>query len=131
MSLDVRLEGPPERRTEIHTCCDCEHQHEFTQHVVPELFHANVTHNLVPMAKEAGLYQALWRPDEAAPPLTHAKHLIPLLEAGLDAMRENPAKFEALAPSNGWGTYAAFVPWVGRYLRACREFPDATIRVFR
>lgn len=29
-----------------------------------ELFEANITHNLNKMAKEVGIYEYLWRPDE-------------------------------------------------------------------
>ena len=33
-----------------------------------EVFSANITHNLGAMAKEAGIYMHLWRPDELGTP---------------------------------------------------------------
>jgi hypothetical protein len=107
MSLDVYLEavGP--------TC----------------VFDANITHNLGKMATEAGIYAALWRPEEVG--ITTASQLIPLLEAGLETLRANPVEFEEFNPENGWGDYNGLVDFVETYLQACKENPDATIRVSR
>lgn len=58
MSLDVALFQP----TTV-TCEKCGHE----QHVSNGeqwLFDANITHNLNRMAGAAGIYDALWRPDE-------------------------------------------------------------------
>jgi hypothetical protein len=93
------------------------------------VFEANITHNLNQMAAAAGIYQPLWRPDEVG--ITKAQQLIEPLRAGLSLLRTDPAKFEALNPSNGWGSYADFVPWVERYLAACEEHPDANVTVSR
>jgi len=57
--------------------------------------------------------------------------LVAPLEAGLDALRSAPGQFRTYNPPNGWGNYEGFVDWVARYLDACREFPDANIRVSR
>lgn len=94
-----------------------------------EVYSANITHNLNRMADEAGIYQALWRPDEIG--VAKASQLIPLLTEGLAKLRIDPAKFEALNPTNGWGSYSGFVPWVERYLRACEEYPDADVSIWR
>lgn len=32
---------------------------------------------------------------------------------------------------NGWGTYKYFVPWLEKYLAACKEYPDAVVEVSR
>ena len=94
-----------------------------------EVYWANITHNLCPMAKEAGIYKHLWRPEELG--ITKAKQLILPLTKGLAKMKKNPAKFEALNAPNGWGTYANFVPWIERYLAACKENPDAEVEASR
>lgn len=93
------------------------------------VFEANITHNMNRMAKEAGIYQHLWRPDEIG--ITKAAQLIEPLTAAVALMRTDPDRFCAFNPENGWGSYASFVPWVEDYLRACVEFPDADIRVSR
>lgn len=93
------------------------------------VYQANYTHNCGPMAKEAGLYDAVWRPDENG--IETAAQLIPILEAGIATMKADPARFEALNPSNGWGSYDTFMPWLERYLAACREYPDVKVEVTR
>lgn len=94
-----------------------------------EVFSANITHNLGKMATAAGIYDHLWRPDEHG--ITKAGELIAPLSDGLIRLRADPARFEALNPENGWGSYANFVPWVERYLSACEQYPDATVSVSR
>lgn len=94
-----------------------------------EVFEANITHNLTKMADEAGLYKALWRPDELG--IDTAKVLIPLLENGLKQLQEDPERFKKLNPENGWGTYEALVSFTERYLEACNEHPDARIYISR
>ena len=64
MSLDVYLTCP---------CCE------------ETVYDANITHNLGKIAKEAGIYQALWRPDECG--ITTADQLVPILGPGLRGCR--------------------------------------------
>ena len=90
------------------------------------VFEANYTHNCGKMADAAGIYYHLWRPEEIG--ITLASQLIEPLEAGIKAMETDSAKFIALNPANGCGSYDTFLPWVRKYLAACREFPDATVR---
>lgn len=106
MSLDVYLEGVPTKPI--------------------ELYWANITHNLCPMWREAGVCDALY--DSAG---KKAKEIIPILEQGAALMAADPTRFEALNSSNGWGLYKHALPWLQAYLAACRENPDATIRVSR
>lgn len=94
-----------------------------------EVYTANITHNLNTMADRAGVYYALWRPDEKG--WTHAKQLISPLEAGWEALKAKPEAFKKLNPDNGWGTYNGLVKFVEEYLEACREWPDAEIEVSR
>lgn len=94
-----------------------------------EVYTANITHNLNKMAMAAGLYDALWRPDEQNWKI--ASDIIPALEAGLTKLAEDPETFKKYQPENNWGTYDGFVTFVGNYLIACKENPEARIEVSR
>jgi len=93
------------------------------------VFDRNITHNLVPMAKEAGVYRALWRPDEEG--YEKASQLIPVLKAGLARLEAEPERFRALNPPNRWGSYEGLVAFVRATLAACEEYPEAAVRVSR
>lgn len=123
MSLDVTLISPEP----IERYCNC---CGFTNTVKDaEVYSANITHNLNTMADKAGIYKALWRPEEIG--ATKAKDIIELLEKGLDDLRERPDYFRQFNASNGWGLYDHFVPFVEKYLDACRENPEAEIEISR
>lgn len=93
------------------------------------LYGANITHNLNKMAAEAGIYEACWRPEEIG--AKQAKDITPILEKGLELLKSKPEYFEKFNPSNGWGSYDDFADWVEGYLEACRENPEALIKVSR
>lgn len=93
------------------------------------VYAANITHNLGAMAREAGLYEALWRPEELN--INKAGDLVPLLKRGLAELVANPERFRKLNPENGWGSYEGLVDFTMRYLEACIESPGATISVSR
>lgn len=90
-----------------------------------DVFTSTLTHNLVPMAAEAGLYKVLWRPDELG--IIKASQLIEPLRAGLKLLRSDPERFKALNPSNGWGNYENLVEFVAQYLEACKKNRDADV----
>jgi hypothetical protein len=114
MSLDVYLSLPP--------CAHCGHNGI-------GVFSANVTHNLTKMANEAGIYYALWRPEEIG--AKTAGDIALIVRSGLEKMKEQPAHFQQFNPSNGWGSYIDFVTWVERYLEALEQYPKAEISVSR
>jgi hypothetical protein len=125
MSLDVYLDG---ETTDVPcTCSMCgnEHSRKETQH----FYDSNITHNLNRMAREAGIYEALWRPDECQ--ITKAAQLIEPLRTGLALMESDPPRFKKHDAENGWGTYEQFLPWIREYLSACEQYPDANISVSR
>jgi len=93
------------------------------------VFDANITHNLRKMAEKAGIYQALWRPEEIG--AETADSLILLLSGGLVNLISNPEFFKTFNPENGWGTYEQLVQLVKDYLKACIDFPEAIIEVDR
>ena len=124
MSLDVYLTGAPEL-----VPCKCQCGHEHTRARTEYHFEANITHNLGKMAGAAGIYLALWRPEEIG--ITTAGQLVPLLEAGLKLLNQGRKGFVQFEAVNGWGTYEVFVPWVQCYLAACQRWPEAKVSVSR
>lgn len=93
------------------------------------VYDANITHNLGQMALEAHLYIPLWRPEENG--ITKAAELIPLLEEGLALLKSNPEHYKKWNPENGWGDYDGLVSFTEQYLKACRDWPNATVSVSR
>ena len=94
-----------------------------------EVFDTNITHNLGLMADEAGIYLAVWRPEEIG--IKVAADMIHWLEDGLKLLKSDPERFKKLEPSNKWGTYEDFVPWLEEYLKICQENPDAAVEANR
>lgn len=113
------------------------------------VYSANITHNLNKMAGEAGIYEALWRPHRLKEGYNipeedyksergfedenkvFAKEIIEILEKGLKKLKSRPEFFKRFDSTNGWGTYKYFVPFVEKYLKACKEYPEAIVRVDR
>lgn len=93
-------------------------------------YEANCTHNCNVMAEEAGIYMHVWRPDELDEVKT-AGDLIEPLRAGIKLMEDEPQRFIALNPPNGWGSYETFLPWLRRYLEACIAHPKASVATWR
>lgn len=94
-----------------------------------EVYSANITHNLGEMAKEAGIYHHLWRPEEIE--ISKAIQLIEPLREGLHLLKIEPDRFKKLNPDNGWGSYGGLVEFVQNYLDACYENPDAEVEVWK
>ncbi len=145
MSLDVYLEGAPavqhtgifvreDGQTREITRAEWDQRFPGIEPVTAEvsgdyLYQANITHNLGKMADAAGIYKHLWRPDEIG--ITKASELIEPLSAGLKRLKAEPDKLKEFNPSNGWGTYEGLVEFVTNYLDACKQSPDAVVRVSR
>lgn len=110
MSLDFYLEGPPLL-------------------VRDKLFEANATHNLIKMAEAAGVYQALWRPDENN--ISKASDIIEILEKGLLDLHLRPEYYKQFNPTNSWGNYEIFVDFVEKCLQGCKDNPESIVRVWR
>ena len=112
------------------------------------VFNANITHNLGQMANRAGIYEACWRPYQLHPDYVElndnekeydfeeshpmlAKDIIEKLEKGYNDLKNNPTLFKQFDSPNGWGLYIHFLPFVEKYLEACKEYPDAQINTSR
>ena len=94
-----------------------------------EVYVNNITHNVGVMAREAGVYDALWSPENLG--VKTARDLMPHLEAGLKTLWKDPPKFKAHNPENGWGDYDGLCEFVREYLTACIANPDAAVQVSR
>ena len=89
----------------------------------------NITHNLNKMASEAGIYEALWRPEEINAII--AKDLIMILEKGIFDLKSRRQHFEKFNASNGWGKYDNLLDFATSYFEACKENPETIIYVSR
>ena len=96
---------------------------------VNSLYETGITHNLGLMAKEAGIYKALWKPEELN--AKQAKDIIEVLEKGLTKLKARPDYFKQYDSPNGWGIYKHFVPFVEKYLDALKEYPESLIKISR
>jgi hypothetical protein len=131
MSLDVSLYSTDEIEVETHRhwCPECGDVHDCPGYGPEALYDANITHNLGAMATAAGIYKELWRPEELG--ITCAQQLIEPLEQGLARLVADPAAYKQYDAANGWGTYAHFVPFVRKYLAACKEYPTSRVEADR
>jgi len=125
MSLDVHLISKP-KRTKC-TCTTCWKEHTTMTH--DTFYDSNITHNLAKMADKAGIYYALWRPEERK--WKKAKDIIPVLEKGIARLKKRPEYFKQFNPDNGWGSYEGLVTFAEEYLQACRINPKAYLEVSR
>ena len=127
----------------LYKICDAGQQYEkdtpwWSKHYF-EFFNGGTTHNLIEMAEQAGLYNAIWRPyklfnlsdDEEYSREIFAKNLIDALQLGYDKLLNNPSYYIQYNSSNGWGTYDNFISFVERYLSACKKYPLAIVDVSR
>ena len=107
-----------------------------------QVYECNITHNLSVMAKKSDLYFALWKPytlhkdynpdDYVEDKLkVRAERLIPHIVIGLRNLKEKPELYKPYSAVNGWGTYEQFVLFVGKYLEACKKYPNAIVNVSR
>lgn len=94
-----------------------------------EVYSSNITHNLGKMAREAGIYDALWRPDENG--IEIAYQLIESLLTGLKRLKAEPEHFKQFNPANGWGDYDGLVRFTENYLEACQAYPTARVYASR
>jgi hypothetical protein len=106
---------------------DCGHEHTTVDR--DRYWSGNITHNLGLMARMASIYDEVWRPEDCG--ITTAEQMIPILEHGIVCVESSPDILKPLNPENGWGSYDGLLRFLRRYLEACREHPDATVRASR
>lgn len=84
----------------------------------------NYTSNCVPMWRAAGA-------DLAEFDGKLAGECIPILDAALAALRDDPARFKAMNPANGWGAYETLVLALEKLRRNFAYHPKATVCIWR
>ena len=85
----------------------------------------NVTHNLVPMARALGVYEAIWCPEDIG--CSQAWGILPMLRDAYHTLRADREDYRSYEPGNGWGTVEGMIDVLSDYLRACVQWPHATI----
>lgn len=98
-------------------------------HETNTVWNYNITHNLNEMADACGVYEFTW--DCVDKGHTHARDVIEGVEAGLEKLLAAPSYYKQFNPPNGWGTYDGLVSFLRSFVAACKEYPDAIIRVWR
>lgn len=93
------------------------------------VFDRNYTHNIVAMARVAGVYDCVWRPEENGYDI--AEQLVQPLSEGIAKMKRDPEFYKTLDPPNGWGSYSTFLAFLEDYLEACKQYPLAKINACR
>lgn len=112
MSLDLYLETKP--------CETCGHSEE-------NFFQANYTYNVSPM------WYVIYPDDNGMVQIDGmtGQESIEKLEHAILQMSSDPAKFQALNPENGWGSFNRFFYFLMKLLEAAREHPEAIWRSYR
>lgn len=91
---------------------------------VGNVFDCNYTHNVVPMWKKSGVYDALYNSEGKK-----AKDIISILRDGIEEMESKPEEYKSLNPKNQWGSYDTALPWIREVLKNCEEYPEADVVV--
>ncbi len=52
------------------------------------------------------------------------KQSLPLLECALNILQNEPDKFIALNPANGWGSYDGFKQFIFQLIELAEEYPE-------
>lgn len=94
-----------------------------------DIYSTNITHNLTPMAKAAGLYAPLWRPEECG--IISAEQLADAIRPGYIELKNNREKYEKFEGTDGWGSYPHFLKFVSALLLKCEEHPEADVTCSR
>lgn len=82
----------------------------------------NMTSNVAPMWRKAGADLAEFAGRTAG-------EVLPVLEAAIRAMVDNPADYEPLNPANGWGSYDTCLRFLNELRADFERHPRATIHV--
>ena len=82
----------------------------------------NYTHNVTPMWKKAGVYDALYNSEGK-----EALEILPVLHSGINHMVVNQDEYLGLNPDNGWGDYEGALSFLIEFSECCAEYPKAVI----
>lgn len=91
------------------------------------VFHKQITHNLVSMAKAAKIYYNIWQPEVWG--FSTAIHLIIPLWSGLNRLKATPDLFRPYSHPH-FGNYNELVKFVEDYLDACMVWQYAHVEAY-
>ena len=113
----------------------------------PTVFRWNITHNLGEMAShvpiawtaedgktyDTDLYHILWRPEEVFVDKEEItlRDLKEPLRIGMMFLLEHEEDLKPYNPENYWGHYDNFVRLLPNYYRACCNWPEAVVGIWR
>ncbi len=80
----------------------------------------NYTYNTSPMLYDVGID---WK-ELTGKPLSE---VVPILQAGLEKLKANPEKYEAMNPENGWGSYEGLVAKLTQIIEEYKQYPKAEL----
>lgn len=86
----------------------------------------NYTHNVTPMWRLVGVYEALYESDGK-----RVSEILPALVCGVSVMAAKIDDCRALNPENGWGDADRALEWLRDVTDACVRHPSATVSVSR
>lgn len=87
-------------------------------------YDANYTYNVAPMFLEAMGGDGIRQLDGLI-----GEECLPLLGKAIADMVENPGKYKAMNPSNGWGDFDGALELLQTLVKWCNEAPKATMRI--
>jgi len=90
-------------------------------HCGSRVFESNLTANLTPMLREAGIYlgDERWKEHPGI-------DMLPTLQRAIDQMLDDPERFKAMNPANGWGDYGGAIKTLTTLRDSIARNPDAT-----
>jgi len=91
---------------------------------ITDVYSGNMTHNVTPMWKLAGIYDDLYNSDGKK-----AKDVVKNLKKGLRIMKFGKRRFSKLNPENGWGSYESAVKYLKEIIDACELYPESDISI--
>jgi hypothetical protein len=93
-----------------------------------KIWEGNLTYNLSPMLDAAGGYwELICRQSQGK----LGQDILPAVDALLAELRRDPAKYQAMNPSNGWGHYEGAVEFLTSLQFAIRQHPRAVVDSWR
>lgn len=101
----------------------CEDAGDGQEHI-KELLDMNITHNVAPMWREAGCYEALYKSEGDL-----AKDHVDAVSKAVLFMLADREKYEEMNPSNGWGDYEGALKWLQEVRNAMERYPLSRIHV--
>lgn len=86
------------------------------------LYETSYTDNIVPLVKQIGLYECVWRGSGKA------GDIIEPIRNAIDLLKSDPKGWRCYDSPNGCGNYDSFLPWLKKLLEACLKYPKADIK---